>query len=68
MLLKQLVWEGLNAPTCYAVAVVCNEDIHKWALVTRDLDPNNSPITALTAFPNALPVDRQCTNDTPKGP
>lgn len=29
MSIKQLVWEGLNAPACNVVTVVHNEDIHK---------------------------------------
>lgn len=47
MWIKQLTWEGLSAPTWNAVAAVHNEDIHKWVIVTRDLDPRASPIAAL---------------------
>lgn len=47
MWIKQLIWEGLNAPTWNVVAAVHNEDIHKWVIVTRDLDPRASPIAAL---------------------
>ncbi|XP_026644876.1 polyhomeotic-like protein 1 [Microtus ochrogaster] len=49
MLIKQLVWEVLNTPTCSVVITVCNEDIHKWELVIRDLDPSNGPVNALTS-------------------
>ena len=49
MLIKQLVWEMLNTPTCSVVIMVCNEDIHKWELVIRDLDPSNGPINALSS-------------------
>lgn len=40
---NQFVWEGLNAPIHNAVAVVYNEDIHKWVLAARDLNLSNGP-------------------------
>ena len=34
MLIKQLVWEGLNAHISNVVTVVYNEDILQWVLAT----------------------------------
>lgn len=67
MLIKQLIQEGLNASTHYVVAVAQNEDLHKQVLATRDLDHSKGPIVTLTTPLDLLIVDRQCTNDTPKG-
>ena len=47
MLIKQLVWERPNANV---VIDVCNEDIHKWVLVTRDLD-----LVMVPLLPSPLP-------------
>lgn len=35
MLIKQLIWEGLIAPTCNAVPVVHNEGIHQVSIGHR---------------------------------
>lgn len=36
--------KGLIALTCNAVAMICYDDIYKWILVTRDLNPGTSPL------------------------
>ena len=40
MLIKQMTWEGLDTPTHNGLAAICNEDIDKWVMATRDLDPH----------------------------
>lgn len=60
MLIKQLTWKGLMAPTCNVVAAVRNEDIHKWIIATRDLDPDGGPTAALETSLDALLADPQC--------
>lgn len=49
MLIKWLAWKGLNTSTFNAVAVVRNDDIHKWVVATHDLDPGVGPTAVLTA-------------------
>lgn len=53
-IIKQLTWEGLNAPTHHEIVAVCNEDIHKWVIDTHDLEHQAGPIAAFTASLNAL--------------
>lgn len=65
MLTKQLFWKVLSALTCYEVRAVHSENIHKWVLATRDLDPSNHSIAALTALLDALLADRHLTH--PRG-
>ena len=67
MLIKQLVWEGLNAPTHSIITVFCNEGIQKSVLVIRNLDPINSPITVLPSSLVSLLSDRQRADDIVKG-
>ena len=42
MTIKQVTWEGLNAPTGNVLATVHNDDIHKWVMGTNDLDPQET--------------------------
>ena len=57
MIIKQLAWEGLHAPTCNATAAVRNDDIHKWVVATCDLDPGAVPISVLTASIDTLVME-----------
>lgn len=57
MLIQQLARKGLNNPTLNAVATIRNDNIHKWVIDTRDLDPGAGPIAALTAFTDALVME-----------
>ena len=57
MLIKQLAWEGLNAPTHNAVAAIGNDDNHKWVVATHNLDPGAGPIAALTASIDILVIE-----------
>lgn len=59
ILIKQLVWERHIAPNHKMVTAICNEDIHKWGIATRDLDPSNLLIAALKVSLSALLIDRQ---------
>lgn len=46
MLIKQLVWEGLNTPTSKAITVV-HKEVYIWVLDTSDRDLGNGPIIFL---------------------
>lgn len=59
MLIKQMTWEGLDTPTHNGLAAVCNEDIDKWVMATRDLVPHAGTIAALTALLDELLSDWQ---------
>lgn len=67
-LIKQLVWKGLNVPTCNAVAVVCNENIYKWILATINLDPSHGLITSLHLFPGCPPCGQASHQHYTQGP
>lgn len=54
MLIKRLTWEGLNAPIHNVVIAIRNDDIHKQAVATHNLDPGAGHIAALTASIDAL--------------
>lgn len=54
MSIKQVTWEGRDT-----VATVRNDEIHKWLLATKDLDPGAGPIMSLTASLAALFADGQ---------
>ncbi|XP_008839479.1 zinc finger X-linked protein ZXDB-like [Nannospalax galili] len=66
MLVKYLAWEGLNTPTRSAIAPVCNDDIHKWVLATRGLDPKTGPIKALAVSLEVLLLQGRPTSSDEK--
>lgn len=53
-LVKQLAWEGATKEAKAAIAPVRNEDISKWIEATKEVNPADTPIQALTAAINKL--------------
>lgn len=69
MLIKQLIWEGLNVLTHNAGTAVRNDDSHKWVSATHDLDTGSGPTATLTASIEALFMELiQRTLTSPEGP
>jgi hypothetical protein len=68
-LMKQLTWEGLNAPTQNALASIRNDDIHKWIVTTCEFYPGAGPIASLSPSIDALVMEHvQRTHLLPEGP